>query len=196
LEATLIRSVDTARAMLRLILFVLPLGLDTFAASAALGATGAQKRERLRISLLLSGFEMAMPIAGLLLGRGLGTALGSAADYVAILVLGTVGVWMLVSDEEVETRQVAELSKRHGVALLALGVSVSLDELAMGFTIGLIGLSIWFAVILIGLQAFALAQIGLRLGDRLSEQYRDGAEKLAGLALIGLATLLLVEKVA
>jgi len=51
-------------------------------------------------------------------------------------------------------------------------------------------------VILIGLQAFALAQIGLRLGDRLSEQYRDGAEKLAGLALIGLATLLLVEKVA
>jgi len=196
LEATLIRSVDTARAMLRLILFVLPLGLDTFAVSAALGATGAQKRERLRISLLLSGFEMAMPIAGLLLGRGLGTALGSAADYVAILVLGTVGVWMLVSDEEVETRQVAELSKRHGVALLALGVSVSLDELAMGFTIGLIGLSIWFAVILIGLQAFALAQIGLRLGDRLSEQYRDGAEKLAGLALIGLATLLLVEKVA
>ncbi|TMM00981.1 MAG: hypothetical protein E6G02_13205 [Actinobacteria bacterium] len=182
--------------MLRLILFVLPLGLDTFAVSAALGATGAQKRERLRISLLLSGFEMAMPIAGLLLGRGLGTALGSAADYVAILVLGTVGVWMLVSDEEVETRQVAELSKRHGVALLALGVSVSLDELAMGFTIGLIGLSIWFAVILIGLQAFALAQIGLRLGDRLSEQYRDGAEKLAGLALIGLATLLLVEKVA
>ena len=196
MEATLIRSVDTARAMLRLILFVLPLGLDTFAVSAALGATGAQKRERLRISLLLSGFEMAMPIAGLLLGRGLGTALGSAADYVAILVLGTVGVWMLVSDEEVETRQVAELSKRHGVALLALGVSVSLDELAMGFTIGLIGLSIWFAVILIGLQAFALAQIGLRLGDRLSEQYRDGAEKLAGLALIGLATLLLVEKVA
>jgi len=114
--------------MLRLILFVLPLGLDTFAVSAALGATGAQKGERLRISLLLSGFEMAMPIAGLLLGRGLGTALGSAADYVAILVLGTVGVWMLVSDEEVETRQVAELSKRHGVALLALGVSVSLTS--------------------------------------------------------------------
>jgi putative Mn2+ efflux pump MntP len=52
--------------MLRLILFVLPLGLDTFAVSAALGASGAQKRERLRISLLLSGFEMAMPIVGLL----------------------------------------------------------------------------------------------------------------------------------
>ena len=182
--------------MVRLILFVLPLGLDTFAVSAALGASGAQKRERLRISLLLSGFEMAMPIVGLLLGRGLGSALGTAADYIAIVVLGAVGVWMLVSDEEVEAGEVAELSTRHGLALLALGVSISLDELAMGFTIGLIGLSIWQAVILIGLQAFVLAQIGLRLGARLNERQREAAEKLAGLTLIGLAILLLVEKVA
>jgi len=177
--------------MLKLVLFVLPLGLDTFAVSAALGAGAAPERERLRISLLLSGFEMAMPIAGLLLGRGL----GNAGDYVAIVVLGAVGVWMLVSDEEVETRAAAELSRRRGVALLALGVSVSLDELAIGFTIGLVGLSIWLAVILIGLQAFAVAQIGLRLGARLSERRREAAEKLAGLALIGLAILLLVEKV-
>jgi putative Mn2+ efflux pump MntP len=182
--------------MLRLVLFVLPLGLDTFAVSAALGAGGVAKRERLRISLLLSGFEMTMPIVGLLLGRGLGSALGNAADDVAIVVLAAVGAWMLASDEELETGQIAELSRRHGVALLALGVSVSLDELAMGFTIGLVGLSIWLAVILIGLQAFAAAQIGLRLGTRLSERYREGAEQLAGLALIGLAALLLVEKVA
>jgi manganese efflux pump family protein len=182
--------------MLRLILFVLPLGLDTFAVSAALGASGAPRRQRLRISLLLSGFEMAMPIVGLLLGRGLGSAFGGAADYAAIVILAAVGAWMLVSDEERETGQVAELSRRHGFALLALGVSISLDELAMGFTIGLIGLSIWLAVILIGLQAFAAAQIGLRLGARLSERHREAAEKLAGLALIGLAILLLAEQVA
>ena len=180
--------------MLRLILFVLPLGLDTFAMSAALGASGVQRRERLRISLLLSSFEMAMPVVGLLLGRGLGSALGSVADYIAIVVLAGVGVWMLISDEGGETAQVSELSSRRGLALLALGVSISLDELAMGFTIGLIGLSIWLALTLISLQAFAVAQIGLRLGAHLSERYREAAEKLAGLALIGLAILLLVEK--
>jgi putative Mn2+ efflux pump MntP len=181
--------------MLKLVLFVLPLGLDTFAVSAALGARGPRKRERLRISLLLSGFEMVMPIVGLLLGRGLGSALGSVADYVAVVVLSAVGFWMLATEEKGETAQVAEFSRSHGVALLALGVSVSLDELAIGFTIGLVGLSIWLAVILIGLQAFAVAQIGLRLGARLSERRREAAEKLAGLALIGLAILLLVEKV-
>ena len=47
---------------------------------------------------------------------------------------------------------------------------------------------------LIGVQAFAIAQIGLRLGARLSERYREAAAKLAGLALLGLAILLLVER--
>src|SRR3954463_9383981 len=70
-------------AMLKLLLFVLPLGLDTFAVSAALGASGIPKRERLRISLLLSGFEIAMPVIGLLLGQGLDGAVGAIADYLA-----------------------------------------------------------------------------------------------------------------
>ena len=180
--------------MFKLILFILPLGLDTFAVSAALGAGGASKRERLRISLVLSGFEMAMPVIGLLLGRGLGSAIGGVADYLAIAVLAGVGIWMLVVEDD-ETSKVGELSSRHGLALIALGVGISLDELAMGFTIGLIGLSIWPAVILIGVQAFLLAQIGLRLGARLSERSREAAEKLAGAALLGLAGLLLAEKV-
>jgi hypothetical protein len=37
--------------MLKLILSVLRLGLDTFAVSAALGTRGLPKRERLRVSL-------------------------------------------------------------------------------------------------------------------------------------------------
>ena len=181
--------------MLKLILFVLPLGLDTFAVSAALGASGVKARERLRISLLLSSFEMTMPVVGLLLGRGLGSAVGGIADYIAIVVLAGVGIWMLASDDENETAQVASLSSRRGLALVALGISISLDELAMGFTIGLIGLSIWLAVILIGLQAFLVAQVGLRLGGRLNSRYREAAERAAGVALVGLAVLLAMEKI-
>jgi len=66
--------------------------------------------------------------------------------------------------------------------------------LAIGFTIGLLHFSLWVAVILIGAQAFLFAQIGLRLGSRLKETLRERAEQLAGLALLGLAVLLGVEK--
>lgn len=180
--------------MLKLILFVLPLGLDTFAVAAALGVRGLPRRQRLRISLLVSSFEMAMPVVGLLLGHALGHLVGSAADYVAIGLLALLGLWMVVHEDEDEEERVARLVSGQGLVLLGLGIAISLDELAIGFTIGLLHLSLWLAVALIGVQAFLFAQIGLRLGARLNETLRERAEQLAGLALLGLALLLVVEK--
>jgi putative Mn2+ efflux pump MntP len=182
--------------VLELILFVLPLGFDTFAVAAALGVQGLRAKERLKASLLMSSFEMVMPVVGLLLGHGLGAAVGGVADYVAAAALFALGGWMLVVEEGDESAKVSALSSRGGLALIGLGVSISLDELAMGFTIGLLKLSIVLAVVLIGVQAFAVAQLGLRLGARLGKAAREWAEKLAGVALVGLGVLILAEKLA
>lgn len=181
--------------VLRLVLFVLPLGLDTFAVAAALGMRGLPRRERLEVSLSMASFEMTMPIVGLFVGHALGHAVGAAANWVAVAVLAALGAWMLVHEEENEGGRAAELAMRGGLAMIALGISISLDELAMGFTIGLLHLSLWRAIVLIGAQAFLFSQLGLRLGSRLNERLREGSEKLAGLALLALAILLIVEQV-
>jgi manganese efflux pump family protein len=157
---------------------------------------GLPKRERLRVSLVMSSFEMAMPVVGLLLGHALGHLVGGAAEYVAIAVLALLGAWMLLHEEDDEGEKVGQLAGGRGLALLALGISISLDELAIGFTIGLLHLSLWLAVVLIGAQAFLFAQLGLRLGARLNETLRERAEQLAGLVLLALAVFLGVEKLA
>jgi len=59
---------DHGRLPLKLLAPMLPLSLDTFAVSAALGVAGASGRERWRLSLLTSAFEMVMPIAGFAAG--------------------------------------------------------------------------------------------------------------------------------
>lgn len=182
--------------VLKLGLFVLPLGLDTFAVSAALGMRGLPRQQRLRVSALMSGFEMAMPLVGLVAGHALGHLVGSAADYIAVAVLALLGAWMLLHEEEDESERVAQIAGGHGLVLLALGVSISLDEFAIGFTIGLLHLSLWLAIVLIGAQAFLFAQLGLRLGAHLNETLRERAEQLAGLALLGLAVLFLTERLA
>ena len=97
--------------VLKLILFVVPLGLDTFAVSAALGMRGLPPRARLRVSLLMSSFEMAMPVVGLLVGHGLGKLVGTASDYVAIGVLAVLGTWMLVHEDAAESEKVAFVSR-------------------------------------------------------------------------------------
>jgi len=89
---------------------------------------------------------------------------------------------------------VALLARSRGLAALALGVSISLDELAIGFTLGLLRLPVALVVLLIGVQTVAVVQLGLRIGAQVGERVAEGAERLAGLALIGLGCVLLLER--
>ena len=179
----------------KLIALVFPLGLDTFAVSAALGALGVSGQHRLRISLLFTAFEAGMPLIGLALGVPLGRALGDTADYVAIGVLLAFGLYTLLAHDENEDERLSQMVQLRGVSAILLGVSISLDELAIGFTLGLLRLPAALVIVLIALQAFIVTQLGLRLGHRLSDRLREGAERLAGLALIALALVLLGEKI-
>ncbi|HLQ61405.1 MAG TPA: manganese efflux pump [Candidatus Acidoferrales bacterium] len=174
---------------------VLPLALDTFVLAAALGAAGLAGRDRLRLSLVLSAFEGGMPVLGFLLGAALANAAGGLADYAGALVLVLVGVWFLWpradGDEE---RQARRLRSARGFGLLALGLSISLDELAIGFGGGLLRLPLALLVVLIAAQAFLAAQAGLWLGARLAAESREWAERGAGLLLLAAALLVLVER--
>lgn len=178
----------------KLIALVIPLGLDTFAVAAALGMLGTTRATRRRVSLLFTGFEAAMPLIGLALGAPLGHAIGSAADYVAIGVLLTFGLHTLLFHDELNQRRLAQLAQSRGRGALILGLSVSLDELAIGFSLGLLRLPVGLVIALIALQAFVVTQLGLRLGDRISERAQEAAERLAGAALTGLAIVLLAER--
>ncbi len=118
---------------LRLLAFVLPLGLDSFAVAAALGAARpATFAERLRISLIFVVFEAGMPLIGLAAGGGLARLAGSTADYVAAVAVIAVGAWMLARPDDDE-QLAGRMAGTRGLAIIAIGISISLDELAIGF---------------------------------------------------------------
>jgi manganese efflux pump family protein len=179
---------------LRIAAFVLPLGLDTFALSVALGLSGMDARTRVQTSLLFTLFEGVMPVIGFLIGAGLGNAVGKASNYIAAAALISVGLYMLwpSRDEERERERLQLLNRTRGFAMLGLGLSISLDELAIGFGIGLLRLPLLLLVGIIALQAFCAAQLGMRLGSRLGEEAGGWAERLAGLLLLGAAALIFI----
>jgi manganese efflux pump family protein len=172
---------------------LLPLGLDTFALSAALGVAGLPTRDRLRVSLLFTVFEAGMPIAGMLLGQAIGRLVGPWAGYTGILFLLVAGAMLLRPgrDEDAEERRLKLLAHARGIAILDLGLSISVDELTVGFSAGLLGIPIALAVIWIAIQAFGVAQLGLSLGGRISDEMRERSEQAAGVALILVALVLL-----
>jgi putative Mn2+ efflux pump MntP len=173
---------------LRLVALVVPLALDTFAVCAALAAGGLTRRERRRVGAVLVAFEAAMPLVGLLLGRGAAAAAGGAADWIGLGCLAAVGGWLLLEGDETT----AGTGLRAG-ALLALGVAVSMDELVIGFSFGLLRIAIVWAVVLIATQALVAAQLGFAVGARAAVA-RAWAGRLAGAALLLVALVLLLSR--
>ena len=181
---------------LTLIALVVPLGLDTFAVAAALGMSGLSRQDRLRVTALFTGFEMGMPIVGIVVGAVAGNVAGNAADYVAIAILIGLGVFILWPrrEERDEPERVGLLARTRGLAAIGLGISISLDELAIGFTLGLLRFPMVLVIVLIGIQTLIVTQAGLRLGSSVGEVVRERAEQLAGAALTILGIVLLIEK--
>jgi putative Mn2+ efflux pump MntP len=182
--------------VLKVLAFVLPLGLDSFAVAAAVGAIQAVRVwSRLRISLVFVILEGGMPLIGLGLGIALARGIGQAAGDLAGVAVIAIGVWMLLAGGDDEGKA-SRVTASRGVALIALGVSISLDELAVGFTIGLAHLAAVAVIVAIAVQALLAAQLGLATGARLGERWRERSEQAAAIALILLGAYLIIEQLA
>jgi manganese efflux pump family protein len=181
--------------VVKLLAFVLPLGLDSFAVAAAIGATQATTMwQRLRVSLVFVIFEGGMPLIGLGLGAVLAGSIGQIAGYLAGAAVIAIGAWLLLAGDEDEGEKAGRIVTSRGLALLALGVSISLDELAIGFSIGLARMPVAGVIVAIALQAFIAAQLGLAVGASIGERWRERAEHTAGIALILLGVYLVAEQ--
>ena len=181
--------------MLKLLAFVLPLGLDSFAVAAALGASQVTTAwQRLRISLVFVIFEGGMPLIGLAVGSVLARGIGRIAEYLAAAAVIGIGIWMLLAGNENEEDKASRIMTSRGLALVGLGISISLDELAIGFSIGLVRLPVSAVIAAIALQAFVAAQLGLAFGAKIAERWRERAERVAGIALILLGIYLIAQQ--
>ena len=182
--------------MFRLLTFVLPLGLDTFAVAFAVLGNGLTAAQRARVTVLFMAFEAGMPLVGLGLGAPLARLIGNTAQFVAPLAIASIGVYILREDDddddddkkkgrddddddddddeeddddEGEVRKAKALINARGFAIIGLGLGISLDELVVGFSLSFTRLPITEVVIAIAIQAFIAIQVGAYLSARIAD---------------------------
>ncbi len=150
--------------LLNLLLFILPLGLDTLGVSISLGikshhSDSEQVRHRpmpswLSSALLFSLAETAMPLIGLTIGYAASLVISSVMHFLGPLLLMAVGAWEVVEEtrERLEKRKSRSATFEKSATItssparaaqksswqrqLLLALSVSMDELAVGFSLG------------------------------------------------------------
>jgi putative Mn2+ efflux pump MntP len=169
--------------LLKMIILVLSLGIDTLLISASLGVL--KTKGKFKIAIVFACAEAIMPLIGLFIGKGAGMIVGYWASLIGGLFLMGVAIWLIFSEDEEEEKMERNLV---GWTLVMTAVSISLDELAVGFSIGLVGVPIALTVFLISLQAFIFTFLGLTFGAKLKPFLAEWSEKVAGvvLGLLGL----------
>jgi putative Mn2+ efflux pump MntP len=163
---------------LRILAFVLPLGLDTLAIAIALGLRGFRPW---RPALLFAVFETLMPVFGIALARVVGERFETGAVVIGGLLLIAVGVHAVreAAQGEAEAQHISFGSVR---ATLLAGLAISTDELAAGFPLGVSGLPILLVLVVIAVQTFLLTAVGVTVGNRISSGVARGASRYAGIA--------------
>jgi manganese efflux pump family protein len=179
--------------MVALLLVAASLGLSNLAASVGIGVSGVDGRTRLRVGVVFGVFETAMPLLGLLLGRGLAGPLGAAAHWIGAGLLVATGLYALVqaarpagdhgaSDTEDDSRGTAG---QPAGRLVLTGLALSIDNLAVGFALGTYHVGLLVAVLVIGAVSVIMSLAGLELGQRLGARAGGRGEIVGGLVLIG-----------
>jgi putative Mn2+ efflux pump MntP len=179
---------------LNYLLFVSPLGVDTFVIAAAVGASRLTGSARWRISAVFVIFEGGMPLVGFALGASSGRMVGNVADYLSGSLLVLLGGYLWWADDYDDNVRARRLTSARGLALVGLALSISLDELAIGFSFGLgAGLTIPAIVAVIAIQTLVISQLGLSFGVQISAQLRERIQRLTNPMLIVLGSYLLAE---
>jgi putative Mn2+ efflux pump MntP len=165
------------------------LGLDNFRASIALGTIPFSRRRAVQVALTFGLWDGLAPLAGVVLGRYFGQAIGPIADYVGPAVLGVYGVYLLVRS----LRPAAPEEIDHPWILFGIPLSLSLDNLLAGTSLGLIGFSPVLSAAVFAAITALMTFVGLHLGRAAASLIRMRSDLLSGIALVLMAVVLVLE---
>ncbi|MDD2554852.1 MAG: manganese efflux pump MntP family protein [Syntrophaceticus sp.] len=179
------------------------LGTDAFSLALGLGMSGPSRKTVLRTSLTIGLFHILMPLAGLLVGSLLGSAVGKVAVWIGggiLVILGAKMIWEGWPWRRVaysfQTAKAALAKPKSNVlstwgGILALSWSVSVDAFGVGISLGtyvgeMSSSGIITLLMILGITAALMAAIGLLLGSWLNNQVGKWAELAGGLVLVGI----------
>ncbi len=162
-----------------LLLWILGLAMDGFAASVCLGVSVPGVPQAMLSAALVTALHAILFAVGHTLGAGC-AGIASAAPWLGALLLAALGANMLCEALAAGDEPPEAFALRRA---LALGLSTSVDAMATGFSFALLAVGLWTPLLLVAAVMGALAAAGTLAGRLIGARFRRGA-RLAGGALL------------
>ena len=180
-------------SIFELLLIAVSMSMDAFAVSICKGLSVRRVtlKQCLAVGGWFGGFQGLMPVIGFVLTSLFAALITSISHWIAFVLLLFIGGNMVREALDKEEEEVDDSFSF--MTMLTLAVATSIDALAMGVTLNLSGANIWLAAPMIAITTAILSPIGLKVGNLFGTKYKNTAELIGGIVLIGLGVKILLE---
>lgn len=183
--------------MIPTLLIAVGLAMDAFAVSLGIGTTGQadNRRAKFRLAFHFGVFQGGMAALGWLAGSTIAGWISSFDHWIALGLLGYVGVNMVRSGFNPDC-DCYPCDPSRGKTLMMLCVATSIDALAVGLSMAMLNSPIVLPALVIAVVTTGLSLGGLLVGCRLGLAFGKRMEILGGLILIGIGLRVVITHLA
>lgn len=175
------------------ILISIGLAMDAFAVSVCKGLSMQKMnwKKAIIIGLWFGVFQAGMPVIGYFLGTKFEHLIVSIDHWIIFALLSFIGIKMI---KEAFSKEAESCNDDIGVkTMLILALATSIDALAVGITFAFLNTNIVFATLMIGVITTILSILGVKIGNKFGDKYKQKAEFAGGLILVLLGIKILLE---
>jgi len=174
----------------------LGLSFDTFAVSLSYGVVNFRIpfKQAVRIAFVLAFFQGGLTVTGYFLGSVLSSALKSVDHWIALGLLGFLGIKMLFEGLK-KGESKAPVDYTNSLILVTMAISTSIDAFTVGISFALLDVKIWIAGFIIASVTFLASMIAIRIGKSTGERLGHRVEVAGGLILIAIGIKIFVEHI-
>ena len=181
-----------------ILLIGLGVSADAFAVSMCKGVEMKKFifKYALLIALFFGGFQMLMPLIGWAAGTLFEKYITQFDHWIVfglLLLLGGKMIYDGIFDKDEQKEGEDKPLKLGFVTLLVMAIATSIDALAVGVTFAFLKVNIWMAVSIIGATTFAFSLVGVGIGVKVGDKFKNKAEIFGGVILILIGLKILLE---
>ena len=180
-----------------LLLLAVGLSMDAFAVSICKGLTlnKFQYSKAHTLGVFFGGFQALMPLIGWSVSSIFSRYIVAFDHWIAFALLLLIGSKMII--EALHSKEDEVMSASWSIKeLFILALATSIDALAVGITFAFIYttfLSVLLPLLLIGVTTYGFSVGGAYIGKKFGNIFKNKAEIIGGLILIGLGVKILIE---
>lgn len=179
--------------IIEILIISISLAMDAFAVAVCKGL--AMKKMNWKKALVISAyfciFQSLMPLIGYKIGNTFENLIINIDHWIAFILLALIGLNMI--KESFDETSNPNDDKVNFKTMIILALATSIDALTVGITFSFLKVNLIYAVLSIGVTAFILSLIGVKLGNRFGNIYKNKAELCGGIILIIMGLKILLD---